>query len=229
MFYSLPGHVCRNVIQWSYPCKALLSPDNTFGETHTKFRIWISLYLYIVFMLRCEGLQVSAAYSFVFASRRGKSLSRLNNKELNQCDVSVAFVLDFCWNYRMILWGHGRIVSVLLFWIIDQNQIKYNPHFSLNSYCWVKYIKISSMGLLCSGKTQLCSSIPCLYDSRFVLHQVAPVVSANIKPLETQRVNVNPLLPDLATLAKCSSVPELLGGLSHTSSAFRITESVFKL
>lgn len=57
------------------------------------------------------------------------------------------------------------------------------------------------MGLLCSEKTQLCSSIPCLYDFRFVLHQVAPVVSANIKPLETQRVNVNPLLPDLATLA----------------------------
>lgn len=43
-----------------------------------------------------KGLQVSTAYSFVFGSRREKNLSRLNNKEFSQCDVSVAFILVFC-------------------------------------------------------------------------------------------------------------------------------------
>lgn len=96
--------------------KASFSPDDTFGETHTKFRICISLHLYIVFMLRCEGLQVPTAYSFVFGS-----------KEASQCDVSVAFILVFCWNYGMILWGNSRVASILVFWILDQNQIKHNP------------------------------------------------------------------------------------------------------
>lgn len=94
MFYSLPGHLCRNVLL--LPGKASFSPDDTFGKTHNKFRIWISLHLYIVFMPKCEGFQVSTAYPFVFGSRREKSLSRLNNKEFSQCDVSVAFILVFC-------------------------------------------------------------------------------------------------------------------------------------
>lgn len=53
-------------------------------------------FTYVFSMLRCEGLQVSTAFSFVFGSSREKSLSMLNNKEFSQCDVSVAFTLVFC-------------------------------------------------------------------------------------------------------------------------------------